>query len=954
MDREGQGRILADRIAALSPEKRALLEQALKGRAQPRQDPATGAGGSRPSLVTLLRAPGASGQGTPRAGAFPTLALLADTSPSFSWLLATQGLLEGEEAQRFAHAHRELRRALFRDVDLTACEQVLGFGCGEGQELVALAERPGTFRIVGHTASPEEEAAARELVRARSLEGRIGIVTGDLGRAGPEAGFDLAFGLEALGRAGDRGQLFSALGARVKEGGRLLLGDLFLKTELSLPQIERLALPTLAELIQRLSANGFLVVDCVDAAREAANFLHDPAIDQHLERLQWKPEDARVEVVRSHAAIGGLLRGGAAAYLLLTAEKRREIAPQELEAKNRERLQAARLYADLPHNWLYSPEWRPAESRPSPAREAVAGAVHCLVFADKGGLGGELSRLVGGAGGRCTLVYRGEEFRRNDDGSYALPIRHPEAFTRLMGELARTEPAPSHVLYLWGLDVPRPAGLTVAQLQDESLDACGGVLYLVQSLLAGGASASTSPSLWLLTRGAQEVGGGGEVPGLLASPLWGLGKAIAYEHPELDCRRIDLEPDRGAEEASSLWAELQAGGREDQVSFRKGIRHLLRLARYRQWDWEGAGRLQFRADATYLVTGGLGGLGLLVARWMVERGARNLVLLGRKRASDVSTEEVREMRGRGATIVSLAGVSVDSDLDFVMAGIAKRMPPLRGIVHAATEVDDGILVHQTRERFGRVFAAKVAGAWNLHRWMEGKELDFFLSVSSSTSLMGASGQGNHLAASAFLDGLAWYRRSIGLPGQSSSWGAWAQSEGGAEDALESRMRKRGVGMMPVRQALAVLEQVFGHAPAVTGVMPIHWPTFLGSLPGDELPPLFADFWGNADASRAGSDVRRELVKRVRGSSREEGRGAVVTYFRERVARILELKGDQLPEPEQTLHELGLDSLMGVELKKLLLTELRVEIPLQELLVGKSIAEIAESLYEALRSGSPKE
>ncbi|WP_232293436.1 SDR family NAD(P)-dependent oxidoreductase [Stigmatella aurantiaca] len=727
MDKEGQGRILADRIAALSPEKRALLELALKGRGQPAQAPASEAQRHRPSLGTL--------------------ALLPEVTPSFSWLMAGQASPDSEQARHLAQARRELRGALFRGIDLSACEHVLGFGCGRGLELAALAERLGKFQIVGHTASSDEAEAAREAVKARSLEGRIGIVTGELGRAGPEAGFDLAFGLEALGHTLERGQLFAALGSRVKEGGRLVIGDLFLKTGLSLPHIDRLALPSVDELIALLSGNGFLAVDCVDAAQEVANFLYDPALETHLSQLGWKQEDARAEGARTNAAIGGLLRGGAAAYLLLIAEKQRELDPQQLEALNRERLLAAKRYSELPHNWLYSPQWRPVASPPRLAQEVhpetPVRQVHCLVFADKGGLSEDLSRHVRGAGGKCTLVHRGDEFRRNEDGSYSVPLRNPEAFLRVVDEVSREGLVPSHVVYLWGLDVPKPDGLSVAQLQDEALDACGGVLYLTQALLKGSAGTAVSPSLWVITRGAQRVGDEA-FPGLLSSPLWGLGKAIAYEHPELDCRRVDLTPRRGEDEAGQLWTEFLAHDREDQVTFRNGTRHVLRLGRYRQWDWEQAGRLQFKADATYLVTGGLGGLGLLVARWMVERGARNLVLLGRKRASDVSTDEVREMRGRGATIVSLAGVSVDSDLDYVMAGISKRMPPLRGIIHAATEVDDGILVHQTRERFGRVFTAKVSGAWNLHRWLADKELDFFLSLSSSTSLMGASGQSNHL------------------------------------------------------------------------------------------------------------------------------------------------------------------------------------------------------------------
>lgn len=934
MEHEGQGRSLAERLAALTPERRALLELALKGKA-----PAPRAPRVRPPLGAVFQ------EGSED---FQTLAPLPEVSASFSWVLAARGSRTEEQARLIEAAHRDLRGALFRDVDLTTCERILGFGGGDGREWVSLARRPGAFRVTGHVSSSQEAEAARERVRAHSLEGRIQVVSGALDSDGLETGFDAAFGVEALRNPEARAPLFAALGKKVREGGRLVLGDVFLKTGLSLPHVEALSLPLMDELVTWLSVNGFAVVDCVDAASEMGNFLHEPSMDTRLSQLGWGAEDVRAEAARAYEVMGGLLRGGAAAYLLLTAEKRGEPGPERLEAMNRERLMTARRYADLPHTWLYAPRWRPAVSAPR-AEDTPASSAHCLVFADRGGLGAAFARSVSSTGGRCTFVHRGEVFRRTDEGGYEVPIRSPEDFLRLMESLASEGAVPSRIVYLWSLDGPKPEGLTVSQLQDEALDVCGGLLYLTQALLKAGANHPASPSLWLVTRGAQRADDTGGLPGLSGASLWGLGKAIAYEHPELDCRRLDLDPRRGLEEgAQELWTELRARDGEDQVLLRDGTRHVLRLVRHRQWDWEGAGRLQFRADATYLVTGGLGGLGLQVARWMVQRGARNLVLLGRKRASEVSTEEVREMRGQGAAIISLAGVSVDSDLDFVMAGISKRMPPLRGIVHAMTEVDDGILLHQTRERLGRVFSAKVAGAWNLHRWLEGTPLEFFMMVSSSTSLMGASGQASHLAATSFLEGLAEYRRSLGLPGQSSSWGAWTQPGDEAAEALDARMRKRGVGMVPAAQAFSVLEQVFGPVPAAVGVMPIHWPTFLGGLPGDEPPPLFADFGGDLGPGRASAELRRELLRRVRGGSGEEGRGAVLEWFREQVAKVLELNATQLPEPEQTLHELGLDSLMGVELKKLLHAQLRVEFPLQELLGGKSIGELSGSLYEALR------
>ncbi|MCP3102829.1 KR domain-containing protein [Myxococcus sp. K15C18031901] len=933
MDQEGPGRSLAERLAALTPEKRALLELALKARqVRPTVAPSD-APGPRLGLEAVLQ-----------TESFATLAPFPEVAPAFSWLLAAQGRATPSQVALVREAHQDLRGVLFRSVDLAGGGRILSWSVGAGHELVDVARRSSLSRIVGLASSPEELVAARARVRARGLQERIEVVGGP-----PEGTFDVAFGLESLRRVESPRALFASLGEAVREGGRLVLGDLFLRTTLSLPHLDRLSLPLLDSLVEWLGESGFEVLDCVDAGREVGNFLQESEPGAGLAQLGWEAGDSRLAVASAYESLGGLLRGGAASYLLLTAEKRRGGPREPRDARNRERLARAQPFAELPHTWLYAPRWRPVARQTPPEAPVASSPEHCLIFSDGAGVGAALSRLVEEAGGRCVFVLRGEGFQQEDAAHFTVFPRNPEDFQKLVKALGETGFTPTRVVYLWGLDVPAPEGQGVAALQDAALDACGGALYLTQALLQGKTGVGTPASLWVVTRGAQCLDDTEEAPGLLGAPLWGVGKAIAYEHPELDCHRVDLDARDGVEDAArSLGAELRVPGREDQVLLRAAERHVLRLERHRQWAWERAGHLQFRSDATYLVTGGLGGLGLQVARWMVERGARHMVLLGRKRASDVSTREVGEMRARGASIVSLAGVSVDSDLDFVMAGISKRMPPLRGIVHAATEVDDGILVHQTRERLGRVFAEKVGGAWNLHRWLAGAPLDFFHLLSSSTSLMGASGQVSHLAATAFLDGLAVHRRSRGLPGQSSSWGAWAAPDDVAAKELEARMRKRGVGMVPLARAFSVLEQVFGPVPAVVGVMPIHWPTFLASLPGEGPPPLFADFAAEDRTDRATDGARRELLRRVRAGSPEDGRRAVLAWFQAQVSRVLELGAAQTPEPEQTLHELGLDSLMGVELKKHIHAELRVDVPLQSLLEGRSVGALAESLYEALR------
>ncbi|MGE3806859.1 MAG: SDR family NAD(P)-dependent oxidoreductase, partial [Gemmataceae bacterium] len=182
-----------------------------------------------------------------------------------------------------------------------------------------------------------------------------------------------------------------------------------------------------------------------------------------------------------------------------------------------------------------------------------------------------------------------------------------------------------------------------------------------------------------------------------------------------------------------------------------------------------------RQDSSYLITGGLGGLGLATAQRLIERGARHLVLLGRNPPSESAHEVIAGLEHAGAEVLVLqADVSVAADVAAALEQIARRLPPLHGVIHAAGVLDDGVLLNQTSERFARVLAAKVEGAWNLHRLTMDLPLDFFVLYSSMAALLGPAGQGNHAAANAFLDALAHHRRARGLPAQSINWGAWGE------------------------------------------------------------------------------------------------------------------------------------------------------------------------------------
>ena len=180
-----------------------------------------------------------------------------------------------------------------------------------------------------------------------------------------------------------------------------------------------------------------------------------------------------------------------------------------------------------------------------------------------------------------------------------------------------------------------------------------------------------------------------------------------------------------------------------------------------------------RPDASYLITGGTGALGLQVAAWMVAQGARELVLVGRREPGEEALAAIRALEGAGARIrLRQADVSRREDVERLIHEIGRSGKPLKGILHAAGVLDDGVLAKQNWSRFETVMAPKMEGAWHLHELTAGLDLDFFFLFSSLASLLGAAGQANYAAANAFLDGLAHYRWSLGLPAMSINWGPW--------------------------------------------------------------------------------------------------------------------------------------------------------------------------------------
>jgi NAD(P)-dependent dehydrogenase (short-subunit alcohol dehydrogenase family)/acyl carrier protein len=365
------------------------------------------------------------------------------------------------------------------------------------------------------------------------------------------------------------------------------------------------------------------------------------------------------------------------------------------------------------------------------------------------------------------------------------------------------------------------------------------------------------------------------------------------------------------------------------------------------------------------VTGGLGELGLQVADWLVRLGARRLLLIGRHglppRAAWHSLGDspaarpvaiVRSLEARGASVhIAEVDVSSASALGECLDGFrGEAWPDIAGVLHLAGVVRPAPLRDLDEPMLRDHFAAKVAGAWNLHQYFKSAPLDFFVLFSSGSALLGSPGIGAYAAANAFLDALAALRRAEGQHALSIDWGFWSES-GMAARLLRSapdRPVPRGIRGLTNRDALALLGTLLGSRHASVGVMPFDWDDWSAAHPVTASRRYLRLLTtARTDVADEVSIARDDVLLAAPG----ERAGIVERYLCGRLARILQVDPSQI-ERDQPLTQLGIDSLMAVELKNRVEADLRTSVPIVALLQGGSIARLAQVVIAAVCDEAP--
>jgi phthiocerol/phenolphthiocerol synthesis type-I polyketide synthase D len=443
-----------------------------------------------------------------------------------------------------------------------------------------------------------------------------------------------------------------------------------------------------------------------------------------------------------------------------------------------------------------------------------------------------------------------------------------------------------------------------------------------------------SPRLWLVTRSGLAVEGD-ESGDPAIGALKGLIRVLAYEHPDLHTTLVDL--DAADDVLAALTTELESPGSDDVIAWRGERRCVQRLSRATL----DAGKCDpvIRRDGSYIITGGLGGLGMVVARWLVDRGAGRVILNGRTGPSDEQESDLAYLDGHAAIAIVRGDIASPGVAERLLARAEETGLPLRGVVHSAAVLDDGLVSALTRESVERVWRPKVAGALRLHQTTVTRQLDWWVAFSSVASLLGSPGQAAYASANAWLDAFVAWRRASGLPAVAINWGQWSDvgiarsltlsvldpiSPAEGIDALQSLM---GSNLVQVGVARLRLDRAAAAFPEIRGL------GYFAKLARELNDAGDGDDWPGPGALRQldPDEATRMVNKRLRG----------------RISAIMGYPDDSAIQADQPLTELGMDSLMAVRIRNTARGDFGVEPPVALLLQGASLQDLTSELIRQL-------
>jgi acyl transferase domain-containing protein/SAM-dependent methyltransferase/acyl carrier protein len=412
--------------------------------------------------------------------------------------------------------------------------------------------------------------------------------------------------------------------------------------------------------------------------------------------------------------------------------------------------------------------------------------------------------------------------------------------------------------------------------------------------------------------------------------LWGIGKTVALEYPEIWGGLIDLDGSENLasdSQLSKLLDDIQSNYKEDFVAYRNLDRYVQRLSKVIDIIDK---PICFSSKASYLITGGSGGIAIELAKWLIAHNAQHVILVGRGALTARTDSQIHGLNESGGSVsyhqidvcdkpaLKLLLMSCGDD------ATTKAFPVLDSIFHLAGALDDGVLQQQTPQRFDTVLQPKLTGSSNLHELSIELNLclSHFVLFSSTASLLGSAGQSNHAAANAFMDGLAAMRKQMGLPGLSINWGAWGEIGAVVNHQVGARINSKGMALMSPSQALDHMGFAMLQGAAQLGIFDVDWQHFENRYAFRLFEELIIEGESTQDTATAESDIKRRLMLAL-DTNKER---LLIDYVAGRIAKILGQENHALINMKNGFFELGMDSLTSMELKNILQRDLACELP----------------------------
>lgn len=606
--------------------------------------------------------------------------------------------------------------------------------------------------------------------------------------------------------------------------------------------------------------------------------------------------------------------------------------------------------------WLYSLEWLEVENISAREKEQEPGS--WLILGDKNGIGAQYANILKQQGESSFYVSLGDEL--------LIDIKQQNATVRLnknddmltLYDTLKKEVQIKGILHFWNIDLP-----TNSEISGSNISLSGDMgVYSVMSVLKALSLLGETPKLWIVTKGAQAILHD-EEPEMMQNAIWGTGRLIGnQEFINLWGGIVDLDPNAIENSLEQLAIQTLYGDEEDQIAYRNGQRYGLRLK-----NTPGLTKpmpVHMSEEGSYMITGAFGALGKLVASWLVEKGAKKLILLGRVNLPERSEWEnadldeqvkeriefVKSLENKGVSVtVDVLNFENESAVRQYFTENSDKVKEIRGVISALGIVKDMFIAQMPKEIFDEVYETKVVSNWLLHKYFENQPLDFFVIFSSVAATITAAGQANYAAANAFLDSLIAYRRKKGLAGLSIGWGPWAIGMI-KELNLMNVYRNKGLEPITEERGMQVLERLICQNIPYTAVLEANWQAFKEASAKSRVSYL--NEWLEKGLAEGETELKSdaEILKEFQDSYITAEKEARLPLLEEQminiVAKALHMKQEDI-HMEKTLTELGLDSMVATELRNKIELRLGANLTVIDLLTSESLELQIEKIAKQL-------